>query len=61
MQMFYGLICTESGRVVQSVAHLTQESEVPGSIPGPATYFHPLSSIQKGQLSANGESMCTWY
>ena len=27
------------GRVAQSVAHLTQESEVPGSISGPATYF----------------------
>ena len=27
------------GRVAQSVAHLTQEPEVPGSIPGPATYF----------------------
>ena len=27
------------GRVAQSVAPLTQEPEVPGSIPGPATYF----------------------
>ena len=27
------------GRVAQSVAHLTHEPEVPGSIPGPATYF----------------------
>ena len=32
------------GRVVQSVAHLTQEPEVPGSIPGPATYFRFSSS-----------------
>ena len=27
------------GRVAQSVARLTQEPEVPGSIPGPAIYF----------------------
>ena len=27
------------GRVAQSVARLTKEPEVPGSIPGPATYF----------------------
>ena len=27
------------GCIAQSVAHLTQEPEVPGSIPGPATYF----------------------
>ena len=27
------------GRVAQSVARLTEEPEVPGSIPGPATYF----------------------
>ena len=27
------------GRVAQSVARLTHEPEVPGSIPGPATYF----------------------
>ena len=25
--------------IAQSVAHLTQEPEVPGSIPGPATYI----------------------
>ena len=31
------------GHVEQLVAHLTQEPEVPGSIPGPATYFR-LSS-----------------
>ena len=30
--------CTP-GRVAQSVGRLTQEPEVPGSIPGPATYF----------------------
>ena len=28
------------GQVAQLVAHLIQEPEVPGSIPGPATYFH---------------------
>ena len=27
------------GRVVQPVVRLTEEPEVPGSIPGPATYF----------------------
>ena len=27
------------GHVAQSVARLTHEPEVPGSIPGPATYF----------------------
>ena len=27
------------GRKAQSVARLTQEPDVPGSIPGPATYF----------------------
>ena len=27
------------GRVAQSVARLTDEPEVPGSIPDPATYF----------------------
>ena len=27
------------GRVAQLVAHLTQEPDVPGSIPGPAAYF----------------------
>ena len=30
---------TKPGRVAQSVARLTQEPEVPGSMPGPATYF----------------------
>ena len=29
----------EPDLVAQSVARLTQEPEVPGSIPGPATYF----------------------
>ena len=27
------------GRVAQLVARLTEEPDVPGSIPGPATYF----------------------
>ena len=30
---------TEPGRVAQSVARLTQEPEVSGSMSGPATYF----------------------
>ena len=33
------------GRVAQSVARLTQEPEVPGSIPGPATYFLSPSAV----------------
>ena len=32
-------IHTLPDRIAQSVAHLTQEPEVPGSILGPATYF----------------------
>ena len=28
-----------SGRIEQSVVRLTQKPDVPGSIPGPATYF----------------------
>ena len=33
-------LSTKSGCIAQSVAHLTQEPEVPVSIPGLATYFH---------------------
>ena len=48
------------GRVVQSVAHLTEELEDPVSMPGPATYFcFSRRLIQEGQLSVTGESMCT--
>ena len=36
--------CGVSGRIAQSVAHLTQEPEVPGSIPGPVTYFRSPSA-----------------
>ena len=32
-------LVTQPGRVAQSVARLTQESKVPGSTSGPATYF----------------------
>ena len=39
----------------------TQEPEIPGSIPGPATYFFLLQLNQEGQLSVTGESMCTKY
>ena len=36
-------------RVAQSVARLTQEPEVPGSILGPATYFRfPFRLFKKG-------------
>ena len=36
---FYEILASRPGRVAQSVARLTQEPEVSGSIPGPATYF----------------------
>ena len=49
------------GRVVQSVGHLTRKSEVLGSIPGLAILSFLLPLIQEGQLSVNGESMCTKY
>ena len=40
------------------IARLTQEPEVLGSIPGPATCLRfPL--IQEGQLSVTGENVCT--
>ena len=45
------------GRVTQSVARLTQEPEVPGSIRSPATYFVPSSADSR----RTGESMCTKY
>ena len=40
---FYKLFCLISsfpGRIAQSEGHLTRKSEVLGSIPGLATYFH---------------------
>ena len=40
------------GRVAQSVARLTQEPDVPGSIHGPATYFRFSSlCVKKGVIS----------
>ena len=51
---------TVLSRVAQSVARLTHEPEVPGSIPGPATYFL-LRLIQEGQLSVTGGTICTKY
>ena len=44
------------GRVVQLVAHLTHEPEVPGLT---LSFLFPL--IQEGQLSVSGESMCMKY
>ena len=39
----------EPERVAQSVARLPQEPEVPGSIPGPATYFRfSFRFVKKG-------------
>ena len=47
------------GRVARMVPRLTQEPEVPGSMPGPATFFHfLLPLIQERQLSGTYESMC---
>ena len=48
------------GRVAPLVARLTQEPEIPGSTPGPATHirFYFLL-IKEGKLSVTGESMCT--
>ena len=48
------------GHVAQSVARLTQEPEVPGSIPGHILSFL-LPLIQQAQLSVTGKSMCTKY
>ena len=50
------------GHVAQSVVCLTQEPEVPGSIPGPGhilSFLLPL--IQEGELSVTGKSMCRKY
>ena len=44
-----------SGHVAQRTVRLTQQSEVPGSIPGSFL----LALIPLGQLSVTGESMCT--
>ena len=44
-----------SGHVAQLSVRLTQQSEVPGSIPGSFL----LALIPLGQLSVTGESMCT--
>ena len=42
----------ESGRVAQLVARLSQEPEVPSSIPGPVTYFR-FSSAELRMTSVN--------
>ena len=57
----FSLMASLPGRVAQSEARLTQEPEVPGSIPGPATYFRFFFASHEGQLSVTGESMCTEY
>ena len=44
---------------MQSVARLTHEPEIPGSICHILSFFLPL--FQEGQLSATGEGMCTKY
>ena len=54
---FYHLF-HKPGRVAQSVARLTQEPEVPGSVLGPAYLSFLLPLIQEGQLLVTGESTC---
>ena len=49
------------GRKAQSVVCLTQEPEVPGSIPGPGHILFLFLLIQEEQLEVIGESMCTEY
>ena len=61
----------QPGNVVQSVGHLTEDPEVPDSMPSLATYFKetdheifstvifPLHLFLKGQLSVTVESMGT--
>ena len=39
------------GRVAQSVARLTREPEVLGSIPGPATYFRFSADSRRAVVS----------
>ena len=46
-----------SSCVAQSVARLTHEPEVAGSIPGPTILLFLLLLIQEGQLSVTEESM----
>ena len=38
-QLEIGFLIVRPGRIAQSLERLTQEPDVPGSIPGPATYF----------------------
>ena len=53
----------QPGHMAQSVEHLTEEPEVPGSVSDPAIIHHeifssnifPFSLIQEGQLSATGK------
>ena len=52
--------CAGPHRAVGS-ASATQQPEVPGSIPGPATYFVSPSADSRRQLSVTGESRCTEY
>ena len=43
------VVILQPDRVAQSVARLTHEPEVPGLIPGPATYFRfSFRSFKKG-------------
>ena len=58
--MIIYVLTVETGHDAQSVACLTEEAKVPGTIPSPATYFRfPLPLIQEGQLSVTGESRFT--
>ena len=47
-----GKFYSPPGRVAQSIARLTQEPEVPSSIPGPATYFRSPSTDSRRAVAS---------
>ena len=67
------VLLSKLGLVVKSLMPPTEESEIPGSIPGPAytfieidhdffsTVVYPLPMIQEGLFTVTGESMGTKY
>ena len=56
------ITCKGQGSVVQSVEHLTQEPEVPGSMPGPArphTFVYPSSDSRiRGRINESMWKEC---
>ena len=49
-QFVFEFLTLKSGRVAQSVGHLTRKSEVLGLIPGLATYFVSPSADSRGAV-----------